>query len=73
MSCPSTVTCPRCGRSKQLIVRSMVDLPEPEGPMITVLEASGIDTVMPLSTCREPKCRWTSEREIIGIFAASDI
>src|SRR5258708_3443041 len=55
---------PRWGRSRPVMQRRMVDLPEPEGPTMVTASPRRTCTSMPLSTWLSPKdrctsCRWT--------------
>ena len=54
-SCPSTRTDPDCGSSSMLMVRSRVDLPEPDGPKITTCSPVWTLRSMPRSTSLRPK------------------
>ncbi|KAG1444891.1 hypothetical protein G6F57_017698 [Rhizopus arrhizus] len=64
---PSTRTSPtrivpRCGRSSPVMQRKIVDLPDPDGPMMDTACPCLTSTSMPLSTSVSPKARWTSRR-----------
>src|SRR2546429_6884697 len=48
---------PRWGRSRPVMQRRMVDLPEPEGPMMVTASPRRTCTSMPLSTWLSPKDR----------------
>src|SRR5579864_8158274 len=65
MSKPSILTKPWSGFSSRLSVRRKVLLPPPLGPTTTTTSPLAIRMVMPLSTCRGPKCLW--------MFSASSI
>ena len=54
-SVPSTMMRPESCRSSWLIVLSSVDLPEPEGPMMTTTSPSLTDTSMSFSAMKSPK------------------
>src|SRR6478752_6638510 len=45
--------------SRPAIIRSSVDLPQPEGPTSTANSPSAISTLTPRITCVPPKCLWT--------------
>src|SRR5680860_288399 len=55
MSMPSMMIVPRCMGSSAFIQRSMVDLPEPEGPITTTTSLLVICRSMPRSTSSCPK------------------
>ena len=42
ISMPSKIICPDVGRSKRFMQRRKVDLPEPDGPMITIFSPGAI-------------------------------
>src|SRR3954465_1800197 len=52
---PPIAISPRLISSRPAIMRSSVDLPQPEGPTRTTNSPSGISTETPCSTCTEPK------------------
>ena len=56
---PSISIVPDSNVSSRLIVRQRVDLPEPEGPMMTTTSPSPIVRSMSLRTCSSPKCLLT--------------
>ncbi len=53
-STPSKNTFPSVGSSSMFIVRSIVDLPDPEGPMSTMTSPGMTDALMPRSTWLSP-------------------
>ena len=55
---PSKKTLPSVGSSSRLIVRNSVDLPEPDGPMITTTSLGTIDRSIPLRTWWSPNHLW---------------
>src|SRR4051812_34502878 len=59
ISSPSIRTCPRSTFSRWLMVRGRVDLPEPDGPRITVTLPLPMVRSMPLSTSCDPNDLWT--------------
>ena len=52
---PSMETVPDVGSSSQSTQRMSVDLPEPDGPMITTFSPRLTVRLMSLRTCRSPK------------------
>ncbi|KAG1386168.1 hypothetical protein G6F60_014576 [Rhizopus arrhizus] len=64
---PSTRTSPprivpRCGRSSPVMQRKIVDLPDPDGPMMDTACPCLTSTSMPLSTSVSPKARYRVQR-----------
>ena len=53
-SMPSTTMRPFCTVSSRLMQRISVDLPEPEGPQITMRSPARTDRSMPVSTWNLP-------------------
>ena len=51
---PSMRISPESMVSKRLMVRHMVDLPEPEGPITTTTSPRSTERLMSLRTCRSP-------------------
>ena len=49
-SCPSMKICPEVGASSPAIMRSVVVLPQPEGPRMVVSVPLGTTRSMPLTT-----------------------
>ena len=51
---PSMRISPESMVSRRLMVRHMVDLPEPEGPITTTTSPRSTERLMSLRTCRSP-------------------
>ena len=68
---PSMRMSPESMVSRRLMVRHSVDLPEPEGPMMTSTSPLSTSRLMSLSTCRLPKCfsTWRSSMTGVGALA----
>src|SRR5689334_19855006 len=69
MSSPSTVSTPRLIFSRWFTQRRNVDLPDPEGPMITATSPRATSRSIPRSTSLRPKrlCTfdaWSSDSDI---------
>ena len=63
--CPSMYTFPLVGSSRKFMHRTVVDLPEPEGPMITSFSPSFTSRFTFFSTWRSPKFLHTFSSLII--------
>ena len=63
---PSTTSEPLSIGSSRLIVRIIVLLPDPEGPMTTTTSRSLSERSIPRRTCSCPKCLCTSRNSIKG-------
>src|SRR6056297_618751 len=68
----STTKVPLLIISRQLIQRIRVDLPDPEGPIITTTSPSSMAKLMLCRTCVDPNDLQTSSISIMGgIFSSS--
>ena len=67
-SSPSMPTVPVSGVSRPAMIRSSVDLPDPEGPSSAVSEPSGTSSETSCSAVKSPKCL---ETELISILIGS--
>ena len=65
-SWPSMYTCPLLGSSRKFMQRTVVDLPEPEGPMMTSFSPSLTSRSTSLSTCSSPKYLLTFSSRIMS-------
>ena len=68
---PSSRIVPVSMVSRRLIARQSVDLPEPDGPMITTTSPASTDIVMSRSTCSSPKCLFTWRSSTRGVPVAA--
>ncbi len=63
---PSNVISPESIGSSRLIVRHSVDLPDPDGPMITTTSPRPTVVSTSRSTCSGPKCLFTPRMTTSG-------
>ena len=73
MSRPSKRTLPESTCSRPLMQRSIVDLPDPDGPAMTTASPEAIDRLTPSSTRFEPKLLRTSRSSTSGAAGAVGI
>ena len=64
-SVPLMYTLPLVGSSRKFMQRTVVDLPEPEGPMMTSFSPSATSSDTSFKTCRSPKNLLTFSNRII--------
>src|SRR4051794_5917200 len=69
MSVPSTLIAPRSTFCRWLMVRSSVDLPDPDGPSTTVTSPVATRRSMPLSTSSAPKLLRTDLMSTMTLIA----
>src|SRR5688500_15136151 len=65
---PPMLTVPSPISSRPAIIRSSVDLPQPEGPTSTQNSPSAMAMSTPRMTCVEPKCLWTPAIETFAML-----